>query len=315
MDMVHSVLNILICLAAPIFADSWVRKTLSDYPLALCNDGTSATYFYSEDALANPNLLIFLQGGGACKSPEECKKRCDKDKAPLCTAQQRKSIRGTTMWSRDPEENPPFHNFGRVYLHYCSSDVYSGTRNASADTNGYYFYGKHIIEALLEDILKSKPNVENMNQLVLIGTSAGAFGVATNCDFVAEQFHTVNKNLDVRCIADGGDFFPRIQYKSCDPYKLMKEQYEKKFWQGVGDQSCIESTPEGSLECTAFPLYYNYIETPFMVVASYIDPVVHGPCTPPLNKDQDFWDNYQQEVQTMAMKYIKVTISFSLSLI
>ena len=312
--MMHTVLNILICLASHISAERLVLNTLSDYPLALCNDGTSATYFYTEDALANPNLLIFLQGGGACKSPEECKKRCDKDKAPLCTAQQRKSIRGTTMWSRDPEENPPFHNFGRVYLHYCSSDVYSGTRNASADTNSYYFYGKHIIEALLEDILKSKPNVENMNQLVLIGTSAGAFGVALNCDFVAEKFHAVNKDLDVRCIADSGDFYPPWVHKEgCDPYELMRQTTE--FWQGEGDQSCLESTPEEHLECMIFPSYYNFIETPFMVVAHYIDTTVHGPCTPPLNQDQDFWDNWQQEVYGMTLNYIEVTSSCSWSLI
>ena len=288
--MMHTVLNILICLASHISAERLVLNTLSDYPLALCNDGTSATYFYSEDELDNPNLLIFLQGGGACSSPEECQKRCEDDN-PLCTTDTASHLDlDSTMWSKNPEENPPFHNFGRVYLPYCSSDGYSGTRTASADTNGYYFHCK---------------------QLVLMGNSAGAYGVAINCDFIAEKFHAVNKDLDVRCIADGGDFYPRMKYESCDPYELLREKYEKNIWQGVGDQSCFE----GSLVCLAFPTYYNFIETPFMVVATYIDPIVHGPCTPPLNQDQDFWDNWRQEVQTMAERYIKVNIHFSLSLI
>jgi len=283
-----------------------VRKNLSDYPLALCNDGTTAGYFYSEDALTNPNLMIYLKGGGQCGSLEECQNRCQNSN-PICTTNTSSYLDiDTTMWSQDPEVNPPFHNFGKVYVSYCSSDVYSGTRNASADTNGYYFYGKHILEAVVDDIIKSKPDIDNMKQMVLIGTSAGGFGVAVNCDSVAEQFHAEKNDLDVRCIADGGDFYPRMQYESCDPYEVMAENQEKNFWQGVGDQTCIENSPEGSLDCSAFPLYYNYIETPFMVVHSYIDTTVQGPCTAPLSIEyQDFWAEFKQQVKTMANNFIE----------
>ena len=62
-----------------------------------------------------------------------------------------------TMWSKDPEENPPFHNFYKVFVPYCSSDVYTGTRNASEETGNYYFHGKFIVEALMEDMLASPP--------------------------------------------------------------------------------------------------------------------------------------------------------------
>eukprot|EP00092_Neocalanus_flemingeri_P000786 GFUD01000837.1.p1 GENE.GFUD01000837.1~~GFUD01000837.1.p1 ORF type:complete len:375 (+),score=79.15 GFUD01000837.1:235-1359(+) len=305
MGMRNSLIHMLLCVATQTWATRLKHRELSDYPLALCNDGTFASYFYSEDDLANPYLLIDLQGGGSCQSPESCQDRCETDKPSFCTSDTAPyHYMNTTMWSQDPEENPPFHNFGKVFVHYCSSDVYSGTRDKSADTNGYSFHGKHIIEALVEDIIKHKPTIENMEQLVFMGTSAGAFGVALNCDYVAEQFHGVVEDLDVRCIADGGDFYPPwVHQDGCDPYNIMSQVSE--FWEGVGDQSCLDSSPEGSRECIIFPSYYNFIETPFMVVNHYIDTTVHGPCTPPVNQNQEFWEYWEQQVYAMALSFME----------
>ena len=36
---------------------------------------------------------------------------------------------------------------------YCSSDCYTGTRNASALTHDFTFHGKYIIEAVIADLL------------------------------------------------------------------------------------------------------------------------------------------------------------------
>ena len=187
----------IIFIAAPSNVTRLMRKTLSIYPKALCNDGTPGSYYYSEDAMTNPNLMIFLPGGGACQAPQICKLRCET--APhLCTASTATHYDvSDTIWSKDAEENPPFHNFAKIYVHYCSSDVYTGTKNASDDINGYYFHGKYIIDAVVEDILANKQGVEKMNQLVFMGASAGAFGVTPNCDFVAGHFQVANKNLDV----------------------------------------------------------------------------------------------------------------------
>ena len=304
----------LLSLALPLHADHLVLRELQDYPLALCNDGTPATYHYTQGDLENPYMLIYLQGGGACESAQSCEHRCQGGNA-LCTADTAQSKdKEKTMWSTEQEENPAFHHFGKVYVHYCSSDVWSGTRSASADTNNFFFHGKHIVEAVVKDIIKHKPNVESMKQMVLIGTSAGAYGVNLNCDFVADLFHVVNPSLDVRCIADAGDFYPPwVNKEGCDPYELMEKTHQ--FWQGVGDQSCVDENPEDSKDCLIFPSYYNYIETPFMVVAHYIDTVVHGPCTPGLQQDQEFWDNWQLEAFTMALSYLEVLVlSFLLSL-
>ena len=52
-----------------------------------------------------------------------------------------------------PEENPAFHNHSRVYLPYCSSDVYTGDREAGLLTQGFTFNGKHIFMAMMEDLI------------------------------------------------------------------------------------------------------------------------------------------------------------------
>ena len=40
-----------------------------------------------------------------------------------------------------------------AYVPYCSSDCYTGTRNASALTHDFTFHGKYIIEAVIADLL------------------------------------------------------------------------------------------------------------------------------------------------------------------
>ena len=51
------------------------RRSLADYPLAVCNDGSAATYHHSSD-LASSRILINLQGGGWCGTEQSCKHRC-----------------------------------------------------------------------------------------------------------------------------------------------------------------------------------------------------------------------------------------------
>ena len=117
--------------------------------------------------------------------------------------------RDKTSFSSDPEENPAFHNFGKIYVPYCSSDVYTGTRNfavQNAKIERFYFHGRHIIDAVGDAIIKDKPDIGSLKQVVFMGNSAGAAGVTKNCDFLAEKFKRANPNIDFRCISDGGDF-------------------------------------------------------------------------------------------------------------
>ena len=298
------VLKLLISL---IRADRLTLRHLTESPLALCNDGTSATYHFTEEGLDNPNILIYLQGGGACVNNEDCENRCAQ--TDYCTANLMPTIeKETTFWSQTSQENP-FRDYAKAYVHYCSSDLWSGTREASQETNGLNFYGKYIVDAVVTDIIKKKPNIENTTRVVLMGTSAGAFGVNLNCDFVADKFHEVNPGLDVRCISDSADFYPAwVHTENCDPY--LQPAMLTEFWQSKRDVSCEEQSTAGSVECSMFTSYYNFIETPLMVVGRFIDTTVRGECTPELDQDPEFWKLWQEEVYSLALMFIGVTIFF-----
>merc|ERR1711872_339510 len=77
------------------------RADLSSYSEALCNDGTAATYYYSGNINTSTKLLLYQQGGGACRTKEECKWRCtSQDSAFRCTTSTNETLEQTnTFWS------------------------------------------------------------------------------------------------------------------------------------------------------------------------------------------------------------------------
>ena len=284
------------------------KRSLSSYPQAVCNDGTPAAYYTSDEMGEWSSVVVYLQEGGGCATVEDCIERCEVSNPELCTEDTADDHDLTyTMWSEDPEENPPFHNFYKIFVPYCSSDVYTGKRNASEDTGNYFFHGKFIIQAILEDMIREIPGMKDIQQLVLIGGSAGAFGVGYNCDFAAEYFHAENPSVDVRCIADGGDFYPTwVSTEGCEPYELGKAASE--FWSSELDQSCEYLTEDDHQDCLIFPSYFTYIDTPMMVVTNYVDTSLEvHPCTPAVDQDDEFWDIWRDQMMSLANTFMEVT--------
>ena len=96
-----------------------------------------------------------------------------------------------------------------VYVPYCTSDLHSGTRGPSSATKGRVFYGKYVVEAVIDDLIANSwiKEAEKVNivfvingvftsfpwKVVMIGTSAGGQGVSRNCDMMAEKLKAVWK--------------------------------------------------------------------------------------------------------------------------
>merc|ERR1711936_291664 len=276
------------------------RKELSDYPAAVCNDGTTATYYYSSGALSSSKLLIYTEGGGSCKSIESCDNRCTNPESSYrCTAATDPTLTvNYTFWSPDQDTNPAFHDFGKIWINYCSSDVWIGTRDASSETGGYHFHGKDILKAVVDDIIADQTSA-NINQIVLLGTSAGTGGAYHGCDLVANKFKAAITGVDVRCIADSGGVIPEIG-QDCNTEEQAEESLE--FYGAELDSSCTGNV----LECSTFSSFYKYIETPLMLVHNYIDPIVQGDCAPSLTtENQDYWDQWIQQVQQLSQQFIQ----------
>ena len=126
-------------------------------------------------------MLIYLRGGGLCvpgSSSKSCDDRCSSEPS-LCTASTdpdyilTESNLGDNIGSNKQAENPAFWDYSKsklnmsdvagcwmipssffsVYVPYCSSDLYSGTASASSETGNRIFHGKHIVKAVLDDLI------------------------------------------------------------------------------------------------------------------------------------------------------------------
>ncbi|XP_023339498.1 uncharacterized protein LOC111709817 [Eurytemora carolleeae] len=267
-----------------------LRKDLSEYDLARCNDGTPASYLHQQDVrYANEHVLIYLEDGGHCGSVEACRERCREgsSKRDLCTAASQQVVERTDgIWSENPGVNP-FANHFKASLHYCSSDNYAGTRGASRNTGNLYFHGRHILTAFLED-MSSRFGLARAASLTLIGSGSGARGVGYNCDYVASLL----PGVPVKCIADSPDMTPWwVKSEECANRDYEKEEGEKIFWGRQDDESCIEenksdvNSSELAHRCGVWSRYWSYIETPFFIVGSQFDPYsfADNPCIPDIS--------------------------------
>ena len=102
------------------------------------------------------NVLLYLEGGGGCFDKKTCTHRCTVASPELCTQDEDlvKNFTGS-VWSEDEEENPGMHNNYKVYVPYCTSDLYSGRKDADDMSAGYAFHGKYVVEAVVEDLLSA----------------------------------------------------------------------------------------------------------------------------------------------------------------
>lgn len=256
--------------------------SLSAFPLAQCNNGDPAAYYrpgLEEEEEPPRKLLIYLKGGGVCFPNQEgfkdCNYRCQNNPS-MCSAKTEATMDLTdeklyqSIFSPDENINPAFHDFSHMYVPYCSSDLYAGTRNASAQTNGRVFYGKHIMEAIIDNLIADNW-IQQAEKVVLIGTSAGGSGVFQNCDMLAEKIQAVTTTApDIKCVADG-PFSPQEALGDdldCAAAAGEINPYEEH--SAVPDQSCLDQASDPST-CLSLALSYSHISTPLMVLGSSTD--------------------------------------------
>lgn len=137
-----------------------------------CRDGSS-TGFGLRRATGSRDLLILLQGGGACFNFFTCLLNPSNYDQSDFNAEIT-SIGETGVFSTTQQANP-FLNWNVVYVPYCTGDIHAGN---APDTpvpgaGRQDFVGYQNLEALLDQI--DRP-ARRAQQVVLSGVSAGGFG-------------------------------------------------------------------------------------------------------------------------------------------
>ena len=217
---------------------------LTQYPEAVCNDGSPAVFYFAPAPAGSVNRdkwVFQLEGGGGCLAAtdgaslhEDCMDRWT-GKGPAYLDFPRKmstdidrdgvvdasflpvvgrvpGLLGADTIVTDPTQNGGLDAWNRVFVNYCSSDLWIGQSGPLSlaggewiDPNGNaqpypplaraWFHGHRILESVMDAIAAGVLSDEGEHYIcrhaapetiVLAGDSAGGGGVSQNLDWLAE---------------------------------------------------------------------------------------------------------------------------------
>ncbi|MBA0862069.1 hypothetical protein Goshw_003990 [Gossypium schwendimanii] len=165
---------------------------------AVCLDGTLPGYHLHRGFGSGANSwVIHLEGGGWCNTIRSCVFR--KTTRRGSSKFMEKSINFTGILSNKAEENPDFYNWNRVRVRYCDGASFAG--EGQNEANKLYFRGQRIWLAAMEELMAK--GMQNANQALLSGCSAGGLASILHCDEFKNLFPETTK---VKCLSDAGLF-------------------------------------------------------------------------------------------------------------
>ncbi|MEM1043150.1 MAG: pectin acetylesterase-family hydrolase [Bacteroidota bacterium] len=163
---------------------------------AQCRDG-SPTGFGVRFQEGSDDLVIYLEGGGACFSPETC----SVNPAAFGEAEFVNPVTGFVatggnlgLFNADDPSNP-IGDWNAVYVPYCTGDVHGGSAPDALvlGVDGLQqFVGHRNIEAYLALL---RPAFADVDEVLLTGSSAGGFGSLVNFAAVADAFDGASLTL------------------------------------------------------------------------------------------------------------------------
>jgi cysteine-rich repeat protein len=159
--------------------------TYVEVPGTRCMNGTTAGFGvnYNPDS---PDVMIYLEGGGACFSDS-----CDFTAFSIPFIPPSDGI-----FSRGNNSNP-IKDWTMIYVPYCSGDIHAGDAEQMLGGQLRQFRGYSNISKFLEQWVPSF----QAERVLLTGISAGGFGAALNSVQVAEAY---GEQVQLTVIDDSG---------------------------------------------------------------------------------------------------------------
>lgn len=138
--------------------------------------------------------------------------------------------------SPSPEENPYWWNANHVFVPYCTSDSWSGSRRSRDEM--FSFMGTLVVQQVVRDLIPL--GLENSTDLLLAGSSAGGTGVMINLDPVQELLHDIMllRHIAVRGVSDSGWFLDRTPYAPTGKPAVDAIRKGMQLWQGKVPKRC-----------------------------------------------------------------------------
>lgn len=255
------------------------------YPLAICNDGSPPVFYYRRGTGDGARKwVLWFKGGGNCGDSEDCAERARTDPSLMSSRPwtSRPTVRKDGILSASPQENPDFYRWNHVFLVYCSSDSWSGTRLDLAlqgfltgGSEGIYFRGRYVTDAIVDSVsdpaVIGSPTLAEATHVVLTGSSAGATGLRNNIDRLAAQFRA--RGADVRAISDAA-LSPMVN-PAMEVVSGLMRRSNYDLWQQSLDETCLAATGAEPELCGdgVYVVERGFIETPLFVHMDQADPL------------------------------------------
>ena len=243
----------LACVALP--SDPAVL-TLLDASAASCNDGTPAGY-YVRRSNSSTVWNVYLQGGGFCFDAATCKGRP-------------KGLTSSENWpdAKVLDQGLLGVDVNLVYVPYCTSDLYSGTREASNETyNGFSFLGSRVVPAVLDSL---REELAAASQVLFSGSSAGGVGVFTNAQYMRQNWASVSK-APLRMLPDAGWFLNSSDYVAGRVPLWVVVEGAVDAWQSRLDTDCVADNPTLPSRCVMGQYLYPHVGFPTFVFKAQDD--------------------------------------------
>ena len=161
-----------------------------DGPLCL----TGGEYTMATRDTGSEDLVIFLQGGGACWSD-------------LCLATEQAAPGIPALGVLDPANSSnPVADWNTVYLPYCDGSLHAGDQDVDTDDDGVadrFHRGLHNLSASLDVAVNTFPAPR---RILLTGSSAGGFGTTYALPLVRQLY----PDVPIELINDSGLGLGRI---------------------------------------------------------------------------------------------------------
>ena len=193
-------------LGTPIFLGLEHRWLWTPIAGAFCRDGSN-TGIAVNASHTSPNVVVFLDQGGACFQEFPCKINPSAYDATSLAAGL--GVDAAIFNRTDPDN--PVRDWSFVFVPYCTGDVHSGSRSDGVIPNvpgTQQFVGYRNLDAILARVV---PAFASAQQVLLVGSSAGGFGALLNADHVARWFAPI----PITVLSDSGPPMPNAVATPC----------------------------------------------------------------------------------------------------
>jgi len=203
-------------------------------PTAICADSSPGAYYIERNSSSSDYVVYVAGGGGCADDPIRCEE-VDEDK--LTSNGLSETITGHGLLSNDAVDNPMYSTFNRIFIHYCTQDMF--LLDTESSDGVYQFRGRHLIEETMGLLFG---NIDKEASIVLVGSSSGGVGAFNIANWMLDSFkvNELSVIIDGSILVEAGGYMENILQLITDDPSIAYSPYCAEEFRG--GPCCIQLT-------------------------------------------------------------------------